>query len=190
MSGMLSDAGKTGRLFFGIELPGSVRSGMASKLPRSGRGLRLTKRENMHLTLRFVGSVDVDAMDDVRADLASLSVERFTLPLEGIGRFPPRGMIRVVWVGLGAGHPRLFQLRKEIDDTLLRRGVECELRDFVPHLTLARVEPGGQGAAEHLLRQFCDFEGPVISVDEVCLFESTLTSEGPFYSVVERFALR
>lgn len=195
MSGMLnrcmsSDGRKTGLLFFGIGLPESVRKGIDSKLPRRARGLRLTKEENLHLTLRFVGEVDSHAMYRVREDLVSLLVERFTLPLEGGGRFPPRGAMRVVWVGLGAGHPRLFQLRKEIDDTLLKHGVEVDLRDFVPHATLVRVEPGGQGAGEHLLREFGSFEGPVISVSELLLFDSKPSSEGPEYSAIQRFPLR
>ena len=129
-------------------------------------------------------------MERARERLSELSVEAFTLPLEGSGRFPPRGSLRVVWMGLGAAHPRLFQLRKEIDDTLLHCGVECDLREFAPHVTLARVEPGGQGAGEHLLRQFAGFEGPIISVGEVCLFESAMTSEGVAYSIAQRFPLR
>lgn len=185
----MTEAGKTGRLFFGIELPEPVKRSVAALLPRKARGLRMTRLENLHITLRFVGEVDAEAMDRVRAQLEPLQIERFTLPLEKGGRFPPRGTMRVVWLGIGAGHPRLFQVRKEIDDTLLRNGVDCELRDFVPHLTLARVEPSGQGAAQSLLREVAEFEGPVISVDAVCLFESKLGPDGPRYEVAQRFPL-
>jgi len=183
------DNSQVRRLFFGLELPDGARRLIASKAARSGRRLRLTTARNLHVTLRFLGDVSDDERERFSKPLREARIRSFTLPIEGVGRFPPRGACKVVWAGVGKGHPALFQLRQTIDDTLLQCGVPCEMREFIPHITMVRVERGGEGAARRLMKDFDGFEGPVFSVDSFCLFQSILEPTGARYEVVERFPL-
>ena len=59
--------------------------------------------------------------------------------MEGVGTFPPNRPPRVLWMGVGSGHPRLFQLRQRLDDALLASGLQLDVRTFHPHVTLARL---------------------------------------------------
>ena len=108
----------TRRLFIAIPLPDSVRKQLTS-LYEPIRGIVWTRPEQLHLTLRFLGEVDESLVAPLEDSLTTVRVEPFLLPVEGTGSFPLRGPARVVWVGIGAGHPRLYQLRQQLDDALL-----------------------------------------------------------------------
>src|SRR5436190_15027723 len=99
------------RLFVAIALPESVRTvvaGLATPL----RHVRWTPLEQLHVTLRFLGNVVADKCDPLMKALSGLRVEPFLLPVEGVGVFPVKGPARVLWAGVGSGHPRLHQLRQ------------------------------------------------------------------------------
>jgi len=94
-------------------------------------------------------------------------------------------------MGVGTGHPLLFQLRQRVDDAILASNHACEMRDFVPHVTLGRC----QGLMRGSLRDFInrsrnDETGPVFSVSEFTLFQSLRAPDGSRYIPLENFPLR
>ena len=179
-----------GRYFIALALPTAERAALlALQVPK--RGFAWTRPEQMHVTLRFIGALEAARAMDLAEALAAVRVEPFFLPLEGLGVFPPRGTPRVVWVGVGKGHPHLFQLRQRIDDTLLACGIEADVRRFHPHVTLARLRPeASAGAVQHFLKSHRGFEGPIFRVEHFGLYASELTSEGAVHTLVAEFALR
>src|SRR5690606_39982385 len=74
-----------------------------------GRAIRWVAPENLHITLRFLGSVPERRLADVAGALAEASrlVGPFLLELGSCGYFPPRGTPRVLWVGVAAGGDQL-----------------------------------------------------------------------------------
>lgn len=176
------------RLFIGVPLPDAARDSLgplAENLP----GVTWTPRSKLHLTLRFIGEVDLPLREDVTRRLAELRVASFLLPLAGVGAFPPKGPPRILWAGTGSGHPRLFQLRQRLDDALLAAGVPLDVRTFQPHVTLARCHPEAASAIEAWLRRRRDFEGPSFRVDWFGLFSSELRPDGAFHALKARFPL-
>src|ERR1017187_5949501 len=92
------------RLFVAVPLPDPVRdelSGLAEPL----RGVSWTRPAQLHLTLRFIGEVPAGMIERIEERLASIRVESFIIPVEGVGAFPPKGPPRVIWAGVGLGHP-------------------------------------------------------------------------------------
>src|SRR4051812_17649388 len=112
----------TERTFIAITLPAPVRDALAT-LPEPLPGIQWTRPEQLHLTLRFLGEVTPVQEDTMMERLAAVKVASFILPVEGVGAFPPNRPPRVIWVGVGPGHPRLFQLRQRLDDALLGYGI-------------------------------------------------------------------
>lgn len=179
----------TSRYFLAIPLPEAHRA-LIAKLRETMPGFSWTSSEKVHLTLRFLGEMEDEAVTGLEEALARIEVEPFILPLEGIGVFPPRGHPRVVWVGVGKGHPRLFQLRQRIDDNLLALGVEADLRTFHPHVTVARLRPESSPAAAALfVKKHRSFVGPPFRVDRFQLWSSQLQAGGSVYSEVADFPL-
>jgi 2'-5' RNA ligase len=153
-------------------------------------GVAWTVPEQFHLTMRFLGGVDAALATRIEDALAEIRVGPFLLPFGGVGRFPPRGPVRVLWAGIGNGHPRLHQLRKKIDDAALAAGWRGELRNFEPHITLGRVQDGAETAPiERWLKTHAAFEGPLFRVAAFDLMSSELRSGGAVHTLRRQFSL-
>jgi 2'-5' RNA ligase len=178
------------RLFIAIPLPASVREQLAA-LSEPMRSIAWTRPEQLHLTLRFLGDVETDWNEKLDAALNQVQVEPFLLPVDGMGSFPPRGAARVIWVGVGHGHPRLHQLRKQIDDALLGIGFPLDVRVFHPHVTLGRVkESGAPASAAEFLKRHRDFEVAPFRVETFQLCASELRPNGAVHTLRQEFRLQ
>lgn len=178
----------TKRLFIALTPPVPVRDTLAREaqpLP----GVTWTRPEQLHVTLRFLGDVDEERIAPLIDRLRSVSVAPFILPVETVGTFPPGRPARVLWAGVGAGHPRLFQLRQRLDDTLLAFGLPLDVRSFHPHLTLARTTDAAAKSIAHWLHVHREFTAPPFRVEAFDLYSSDLQPGGAVYSLEARFPL-
>jgi len=176
------------RLFVSLALPEPCRA-VVMELYDTLEGVTWTRPEQLHLTMRFLGDVDGDLTARIETSLATVRVKSFLLPLEDVGRFPPRGPAKVLSVGIGRGNTLLFQLRQKIDDALLAAGWRGELRHFNPHITVARVQNTPQAAIDHWLYHHQEFIGPLFRVGSFQLMQSTLQAEGAVHTLRREFPL-
>ncbi len=179
----------TRRVFVALLPSAPAREAIAALSERMPRA-RWTPPGQTHLTLRFIGSVSEEELHKIRETLAKVRVAPFFLGVEGVGRFPPRGAPRVIWTGVGSGHPFLHRLRQQVDDRLLGAGVRFELTPFVPHFSVARVGAAPPVQVEHWLKRHRDFAGPVWRVDSFHLMASAPAADGAEYGEIAAFALR
>ncbi len=177
------------RLFLALPLPSAIRALVAALADTPVRSLRWTPHEQLHLTLRFIGDVESAVLDPLTARLSAIRVEPFLLALEGAGAFPPRGSPRVLWIGIAPADPRLLQLRQQVDDTLLAVGLDADLRNFHPHVTLARCTETAAGPAHQWVRAHRDFAGPPFLVESFDLLSSELHPNGARHTLLARFPL-
>lgn len=168
------------RLFVSLELPASVAQ-LLVRLNPGLPGVRWVAAEQLHLTLAFLGQVAAEAEEKLRTSLSAIKFSRFFLPLKGLGTFPAKGRPKVVWLGVGQGHPHLFQLHKRVADAALAAGIEPDLRPWQPHFTLARcVEVAPQTLAS-FLRAHAEFDAGHVPIDSFQLKSSRLTPAGSIY---------
>lgn len=178
------------RLFTALVPPPTVQSELAD-VATPLASLRWTPAENIHLTLRFIGETD-DARAERFADsLARVRVEPFILPVGGVGLFPTRGPAKVLWAGVGNGHTRLYQLRKQVDEALLAVDAGVAMPSFHPHFTLGRIgENYDAKELAHFLERHRALEAPPFRVTEFLLLRSELTpGRPPVYHPMRRFPL-
>jgi 2'-5' RNA ligase len=187
-SGAVPGETKTERLFLALTLPEPVRDALLP-LPKKVSGLAWTPPEQWHVTLRFLGDVPADRMETLIQRLGMIRVEPFILPVEGVGTFPPNRPPRVLWVGIGSGHPRLFQLRQRVDDAVLAAGIDADLRSFHPHVTLARCNEDAGAGLQQWLHSHRDFAAPPFRVDAFDLYASDLRPSGAVHTLKHRFPL-
>jgi 2'-5' RNA ligase len=135
------------RLFIAIEPPPPVLEavrGAQNRLKRTlpGGVARWVNPEGVHLTLKFLGDVPLNQLDDLQTALtdAASGVHRFSLNVQGVGCFPDTRRPRVVWLGLGGNLERLGLLQERVEEYVAPLGYPTEDRAFHPHLTLARAE--------------------------------------------------
>lgn len=148
--------------------------------------------QNLHWTLQFLGDVDEletpAVCDAVAAALRDL--EPFELEARGAGAFPSPDRPRTLWLGAGRGSKEMILLQKAIQKKLGKLGFRGEARRYVPHLTLGRA--GRHARPESLsaeLAELADYEAGSMLVDEVTVYASRLSREGPTYDILSRAPL-
>lgn len=169
------------RLFVAIELPRSITDTLVALNPKLP-GVRWLSPEQMHLTLSFLGAVEPTAEEKLREKLGAIRWHAFFLPITGVGTFPAKGRPNIIWVGVGAGHPHLFQLHKRVQDAALAAGLEPDLRPWHPHITLARCRNISPESIRPFLKAHTDFDAGMIHVESFCLNSSALTPAGSVYT--------
>lgn len=125
-----------------MALPDQQRALLAGYLERCRErapGLRWVSPDNLHLTLRFLGSVEAERLDRLGAGLQEIPFQPFEVQLGGLGAFGPAASVRVVWLGVEQGRQELERLSEAIEERCQAVGFEAETRPFNPHLTLARA---------------------------------------------------
>ncbi|MEO5717859.1 MAG: RNA 2',3'-cyclic phosphodiesterase [Chthoniobacterales bacterium] len=168
------------RLFVSLELPASVARRLV-RLNPCLPGVRWSALEQIHLTLAFLGQVATEVEEKLRTQLRAIQFARFFLPLQGLGTFPEKGRPKVVWLGVGRGHPHLFQLHKRVTDAAFSAGLEPDLRPWHPHFTLARCPEVARQTIAPFLRSTADYDAGLVPIDAFQLKSSRLTPAGSIY---------
>jgi RNA 2',3'-cyclic 3'-phosphodiesterase len=124
------------RLFTGIELPASAAALLASV--RGGiSGARWIEPEDYHLTLRFIGDVDIRTANEIANAMGEVRRQGIGIQFEGLNWFggdKPRAIVAKI-----KSTPGLIDLRSEHERRLRRLGLPPETRKYLPHVTLARL---------------------------------------------------
>jgi RNA 2',3'-cyclic 3'-phosphodiesterase len=175
------------RLFVALALPDPVADGllpMQSGVP----GARWSEREQLHITLRFIGEVDgrdASAIDDA---LSAISAQKFTLQLKGAGEFGGRHP-RALWAGV-APSDALVHLQRKIETALQRIGLEAEQRKFTPHVTLAYLKAAPCERVMDFVIQHALYASAPFEAREFVLYSSHLSPDGSSYVAERSYALR
>ena len=169
------------RLFVSIDPPQSIRKILVNLDPRIP-GTRWTEGDQIHLTLGFFPDVPHEVDLALRERLKAIEFGAFFLPVEGVGTFPQKGVVTIIWIGAGRGHPHLFQLHKRVQEAALAIGLEADLRPWHPHFTLARCRDGSSGALRKFLKSNANFDAGMFPVQAFHLYCSELTPSGPIHT--------
>jgi 2'-5' RNA ligase len=180
------------RLFAAIELSDRLKKslhGLVDRLSAFDRDVRWVKRDQMHVTLKFLGEVadgDAPRISDALATLAA-ECAPFDVTLDTCGCFPPRGKVRVIWGGMSEPPGALMDCAKRCEEACADLGFPREKRPFAAHVTVGRVRDDRtngrlRGAIEKLRPAAVDQR-----VESVTLFQSELRPEGARYVAMGRF---
>lgn len=191
-----SNANELWRVFCAAELPAQVRAQLQEHIHQLREAFpdvaaSWSRVENIHLTLKFFGSVNVDRVPTISA-AASRAVQEFSpvrIRIATTGVFPRPSRAQVLWVGVNDSSGKLSHLQQQLEEECAKEGFAKEDRAFRPHLTVARIRKpeGSRRLAEAHLRM--EFEPVDIELDELIVFRSELSSKGSKYTAVSRHRL-
>lgn len=174
------------RLFIGVPLTDDARRAIEKSLPKKLPG-KPVPAENWHFTLRFLGSTEAAARDQIIERLRSATCgARFQIRFNELGAFPNAGRARILWLGVDEGAARLIQLAAIAEGVARSVGFPAEAREFKPHLTLSRIDP--PTSVKLLLGSKPQFDVSM-TVDSVILYRSRLGGGPARYEEVARFPL-
>lgn len=172
------------RLFTALDLPDSVKDRLAV-LCYGIPDARWSKREQFHLTLKFIGGVEGPVMEEIAQALSEIRFSPFEIKISGLGYFPPKQDPKILWVGVEPNE-RLVHLQKKTERKLIETGIEPERRKFHPHITLAKLEHSSLSRVLPYLSEHGSFKTEGIPINHFSLYQSHTSPKG---SVYERLAV-
>ena len=190
---------RTARVFVAIQLPESIRTALRSvqaelKSLLPHRSTAWARPENMHLTLRFLGNVDVLRLPELQSRLRESLADFGSIELccERLGCFPDLRFPRVVWAWVHDAPDRLGELAQHPNLAVEGFAKQTAEARFVGHITLARPKQINRQDAQRLA---AFVEGAVArqfgcwTCREVELIRSELSTQGSRYTTLDVFPL-
>jgi RNA 2',3'-cyclic 3'-phosphodiesterase len=205
------------RLFVAITLDETIKENLIpiqESIKKYQPHAKLVERENIHLTLRFLGEIAEATLPQVFEALSvAHDYESFEMELKNIGAFPSAKKPRIIWIGCEDNDSVLNKLYQSIESGLRAIGLPPDDKAFSAHITLARdsrpsrfsgirvTTTGSNNTArnkapqsnynfEALLKKYPSNPVGTQTVRQITLFQSTLTSDGPIYTNIRDFKLK
>jgi len=142
--------------------------------------LKLVEKENIHISVTFLGEVDENELQFIKEKIRNIVKKygKFFVDIGNIKLIPSKDFVRVIALSVFDQTNSITKIAKEIGG------------DFKePHLTLARVKKISD--RKRFISQISSFSfsSEKLFVNEIILFQSFLSREGPTYTILERFEL-
>lgn len=176
------------RLFVGLVVPEDVAEELAA-LADNMPGARWTEPENMHVTLRFIGEVSEADAEDIHGELSRVTAKLFSYDITGMDTFGQGRKAHALYAGVPLSE-ELNLLQTRVDSAVVRSGRPRELRNFKPHVTLARLKNPDVGRLQDFIIRNNLFRAGPLGVDRFILYESRLGGEGATYIPLQDYPLR
>jgi RNA 2',3'-cyclic 3'-phosphodiesterase len=148
------------------------------------------KKDNLHITIKFLGEKTDLETKDIVSDLAKIHFTSFNMVFNNIGIFPHMKSPRIIWLGLtDESSKKLNDIYFQINGVLKKYDYEknkstlldSDTQKFLPHLTIFRIR--NNYLIPNFISSFSDgiiLEGE--EVNTISLKKSVLTSRGSIYS--------
>jgi RNA 2',3'-cyclic 3'-phosphodiesterase len=190
---MTLEAEERWRCFVAVPIGETLRGALSdavdalrAKAPAVFDELRWTEPEAWHLTLAFLGPISPKAVPALAASMTEVAVTHppFAVPTGGLGAFPSRRDVRVLWYGVTDRSRRMAELAVEVRKAV---GLEASA-PFRAHLTLARAR-GDRGHPLAPAIRDAVFPAGTLNVERLVLFRGHLGSGPPRYEMLAEAAL-
>ncbi len=135
------------RTFVCLPIPESARDQLVAtqqRLRQSGAQVSWVKPDNIHLTIKFLGSVQTDRLEKIIQGVRRAAGRGSPIQLEltELGCFPNTRAPKIIWAGPKRLPEALGILYHRVEEELVAKGFAPESRPFSPHFTLGRVRSG------------------------------------------------
>ena len=177
------------RTFIAIPVPESVfvlQGNLKNTIEKKTGKVRWVKRDQLHLTLKFVGDTPEESIDDVRGVMQKVANQMtpFKIFIQGVGCFPKIERPRVMWVGLDGAIDKLNQLVTAVHDGLHPLGFPREEKEFHPHITMARAKYPQKKTPDISSFLNTTYDPIPFRIEKIQFISSELFPNGPVYTIL------
>ena len=109
------------RAFLGISIPEELKPRIASIQDNFlDFDVKLVEQENLHFNLKFFKELRDDDVEKLKKLLNDVCkrFQPFSIKISGVGAFPSKNYIRVLWLGVKDGYQTLASLAETIENSL------------------------------------------------------------------------
>jgi RNA 2',3'-cyclic 3'-phosphodiesterase len=146
---------------------------------------------NLHITLKFFGETPEEKVLEIAKTLENIDPPAaFTLQCSDLGIFGSTYKPRVIWLGIN-DNKQLARLGNEIARVIQSLGYEPDRQNFVPHLTLGRINYlNDKKYFQQIISANKSFTSVSQPVSAFHLYESKLKQSGPEYHIIKSYNLK
>ena len=186
----------TKRTFLAIQIPtGTEYPALVDKLKKNlthEKFINYCRPENIHLTLKFLGSTPVDDIPAIIEACQKVAKKHqpFTMDFDRTGLFGSNRVPRVLWLGMNNQPQALFDLEEDLLDAFDDLGYIRNRQNFVPHLTVCRIK--SLVDKQFFMKIYDSIEPKTYlhaDVKELVYYQSILQPTGPIYKVLKKIPL-
>lgn len=179
------------RAFLAIELENDLKnkiSEVQDDFRKTDANINYVSMENIHLTLKFFGEIDLDGLDKISEKINGVidNYDPFNIEIGGCGAFPNKEHIRVLHFGI-KDNKILNKLHDELDAEFESIGIDKD-KKFSTHITFGRMKSKrNKEAVQEKINEYEDYEIGSMDVKKISLIKSTLTPKGPIYELIKEY---
>ena len=175
------------RLFIALTVPEKIKNELYEStafLRDCCSNIKFTEKHNFHITLKFLGNVKKEEVNDIQKKMEvvskNISVLKFK-PYKISSFF--RGRSPSTIITMMKSSEDFFSLAEKVELIFPEKRSKHGKKKFKPHITLGRVKARGNLIKKYLDR---DLEINEFSCSGIVLFKSQLYKTGPEYTVLKR----
>ncbi|MCK4808081.1 MAG: RNA 2',3'-cyclic phosphodiesterase [Candidatus Aenigmarchaeota archaeon] len=185
------------RCFISAELPENIKKQIEDMQKCFGvnKNIKFTSKNNIHITLKFLGNIDSNTVKDIEyaleKRLADIKAPRISI--EGLDTFPDQKYIRGVWLKLTSRE--LKNIKEDIDNIdEMKRCMQDTYKTYRIHATLFRIGKIDSKTRENIIREIEDMNLKMkkisFSIDRIDLKISELKEGGPVYTTLKSYHMK
>lgn len=163
----------------------SLQAHLKRRSPEALPSIHWINQDNLHLTLRFLGSITPEQIDFIKTHAAPIiqNTRSFKTVLTSLVAFPSYEEPQIIAL---APHPQpaIIALSYKMEDIAKECGLPAEKQPYQPHLTIARID-----RKTHVNWKNINTPKIRLAVEEACLFQSKQSDKGSVYEKLATFPL-
>lgn len=180
------------RTFIAIDIPEEIKDHIQRYqigLPKA----KWVRKENLHLTLLFLGEINLQDFEFLRQILNKVEKKKFSMYLKQPNVFFKKQ--KILWLKAEPNN-EIVDLKNKIYSLLSIHGffkiypIKNKNQEFVPHITIARMDVVDTKKLNDYLLTFSDFVSDEFEVNTFILYSSKLLKDGPIYTKEEEYYLK
>jgi len=177
------------RTFIGVRVDAGSELKAAISFLRSGlknENIKWVDISNMHVTLAFIGNTEEPMIKRVASVLKNdfLSVGIINFRLRGFGVFRNFNDPRIIWTAI-ENHDGLMEAHEKVKNGLGGLDIKLEDKQFMPHLTIARIKDlKDKEKLQKLTQKYANIPFQDVTISEIVYYESVLLPSGPLYKPI------
>lgn len=166
------------RAFTAIDIPADI----AQKLSETQDNIDVgdpVKPEKMHITLEFFKNLQMEQAERIEKGLEKLEINPFEVEVKGLGVFPSKQYIRVIWAGIESEN--IEKTYQQTSDITPKSDNDHE---FLPHVTISRVKDVRRRDKKKIHQALDDHQDTsfgCFKVEELKLYQSHLEASRSRY---------
>ncbi|MFW6281595.1 MAG: RNA 2',3'-cyclic phosphodiesterase [bacterium] len=187
------------RTFIAINIPERSKDLIENKInlikQEVKQDIKWVKKENWHITLKFLGEIRKNKVNNIKQRLSLLKFNNYKFPIkfQGINAFPDLNHPKVLFVKINQGYNCLTEIYQKIESQMEKEGFSPEDRKYTPHLTIARSRKNTDlKKLSNVYNKFTDkyFINVFMKAVKISLMKSELYPEGPKYKKIFDISLK